>query len=50
MPLASAGRRMPSRYLQLALLAVVAVHALAFELPSDEEHHVLGDTEYFQGT
>ena len=41
---------MPSRYLQLALLAVVAVHALAFELQDlDNGHHALGDSEYFAG-
>merc|ERR1711968_113675 len=40
----------PSRYLQLALLAVVAVHALAFELQDlDNGHHALGDSEYFAG-
>merc|ERR1711998_402482 len=44
------GSVMPSRYLQLALLAVVAVHALAFELQDlDNGHHALGDSEYFAG-
>jgi len=36
---------MPSRYLQLALLAVIAVHSLALEQPSDAlETHSLGDS------
>merc|ERR1711968_47684 len=44
------GSVMPSRYPQPALLAVVAVHALAFELQDlDNGHHALGDSEYFAG-